>query len=310
MNFEDNMKTKENHLYLAKCLACICVVFIHCPFPTRIGTAIDAVCRFAVPFFFMVSGYFLLPPNGTSDISAFRKAILRRARKNGLLFLVAFILCEVVLDIWKGSVDWDRFSIPNILILFLLNQGPVLDNQYHLWYLLATVCAYAAFYIAPKFFADHRKKLVVVWGILFVTVDWMTRGKSFLFCGNQYSGQFFLLNGWVAGIFFFLLGMNIRDSIVQRDLMYQTAKKLVGGCRQYLVVVTLYAVAVLERMLAVGKNLSAYVYLVHLPLVKLLVFESKAAGFGKPILVVFLSVLLALGIAWVKSNRYLRFSKK
>ena len=41
-----------------KGIACICVVFMHCEFPGVLGTAIQCVSRFCVPFFFMVSGYY------------------------------------------------------------------------------------------------------------------------------------------------------------------------------------------------------------------------------------------------------------
>lgn len=38
------------------------VVFMHCEFPGILGTAVQAVSRFCVPFFFMVSGYFCFKP--------------------------------------------------------------------------------------------------------------------------------------------------------------------------------------------------------------------------------------------------------
>lgn len=45
-----------------KGIACIFVVFMHCEFPGVIGTAVQAISRFCVPFFFMVSGYFCFRP--------------------------------------------------------------------------------------------------------------------------------------------------------------------------------------------------------------------------------------------------------
>lgn len=41
-----------------KGIACILVVFIHVKFPGDFGQAVQAIARFAVPFFFMVSGYY------------------------------------------------------------------------------------------------------------------------------------------------------------------------------------------------------------------------------------------------------------
>ena len=45
-----------------KGIACMFVVFMHCEFPGIMGTAVQAVSRFCVPFFFMVSGYFCFRP--------------------------------------------------------------------------------------------------------------------------------------------------------------------------------------------------------------------------------------------------------
>lgn len=54
---------RRNHaLDFVKGVACIAVVFMHCEFPGRLGTLVQCLVRFAVPFFFMVSGYFCFRP--------------------------------------------------------------------------------------------------------------------------------------------------------------------------------------------------------------------------------------------------------
>lgn len=45
-----------------KGIACICVIFMHCEFPGVVGIVVQAVSRFSVPLFFMVSGYFCFYP--------------------------------------------------------------------------------------------------------------------------------------------------------------------------------------------------------------------------------------------------------
>jgi hypothetical protein len=55
----------KQYNYCLDCLkgiACIFVVFMHCEFPGMLGTAVQAISRFCVPFFFMVSGYFCFRP--------------------------------------------------------------------------------------------------------------------------------------------------------------------------------------------------------------------------------------------------------
>lgn len=52
-------------LDFVKGLACIFVVLMHCEFPGLLGTAVQAISRFCVPLFFMVSGYFCFKPEIT-----------------------------------------------------------------------------------------------------------------------------------------------------------------------------------------------------------------------------------------------------
>ena len=49
---------KNNTLELLKLFASYMVVFIHVFFHGNAGIAVDALARFAVPFFFLVSGYY------------------------------------------------------------------------------------------------------------------------------------------------------------------------------------------------------------------------------------------------------------
>lgn len=65
------MKAKKQYNYcldFIKGIACIFVVFMHCEFPGVLGTAVQAVSRFCVPFFFMVSGYFCFLPSIASNM--------------------------------------------------------------------------------------------------------------------------------------------------------------------------------------------------------------------------------------------------
>ena len=47
-----------------KGVACVFVVFMHCEFPGIMGIVVQAVSRFSVPLFFMVSGYFCFRSGG------------------------------------------------------------------------------------------------------------------------------------------------------------------------------------------------------------------------------------------------------
>lgn len=52
------MKVKNHCLNLWKGAAAFAVILIHCPLPGAPGRMVEAVARFAVPLFFLISGYF------------------------------------------------------------------------------------------------------------------------------------------------------------------------------------------------------------------------------------------------------------
>ena len=55
----EQSKGDNRTLYFWRGLACLSVVLIHCMLPTGLGVIACALARFAVPLFFMVSGYYL-----------------------------------------------------------------------------------------------------------------------------------------------------------------------------------------------------------------------------------------------------------
>ncbi len=60
-------KKRNYTLDFVKGIACICVVLMHCEFPGYLGTLVQCVSRFCVPFFFMISGYFCFKKNKSTD---------------------------------------------------------------------------------------------------------------------------------------------------------------------------------------------------------------------------------------------------
>lgn len=43
---------------IEKAIAAYAIIFIHCLFPSKLGIIFDCIGRFAVPLFFIISGYF------------------------------------------------------------------------------------------------------------------------------------------------------------------------------------------------------------------------------------------------------------
>ena len=61
------MKLRWNSLDCLKGIACIAVVLIHYNFPGDFGLAVKSFCRFAVPVFLIISGFFFLSDGKMDD---------------------------------------------------------------------------------------------------------------------------------------------------------------------------------------------------------------------------------------------------
>ena len=98
------MKQYNYCLDFIKGIACIFVVFMHCEFPGITGTLVQAISRFCVPLFFMVSGYFCYRSVATQQGDAvtncsqwlFNKKVkhILKITINASLFYLLFVIIQ------------------------------------------------------------------------------------------------------------------------------------------------------------------------------------------------------------------------
>ena len=129
---------------VCRLVASIAVVFIHCRMPGNLGEIANGLARFAVPFFFIVSGYFSF--HATTE--QIRKRILGIVKINivsTLLYLLwkgykaRYIFCQNLFLWFKETL-----SIRNIASWIFLNTNPFSE---HLWYLNAAFICYCLLYL-------------------------------------------------------------------------------------------------------------------------------------------------------------------
>ena len=123
-------------------IAAILVIAIHTAPLADLWPAGDfwltrCLARIAVPFFFMTTGYFLMPRPGSFSPRSF----LRRAGKLGRIYVVA-ILLYLPLNIYSGQLE---LSHP---IRWLIFDG----TFYHLWYLPAAILGLAIIFAVAWIF--------------------------------------------------------------------------------------------------------------------------------------------------------------
>ncbi|MBV9078116.1 MAG: acyltransferase [Methylobacteriaceae bacterium] len=187
---------RETGIDALRYVAFLAVVLIHLPSyavpaDTRVsgGAILDQICRFAVPYFFIASGFFL----GGSR----RPAAAQIARFVGRL-LPVFAAWEVVYLVAHGTT-WADISDPALWRSTVLRGGP----GYHLWYLPSLgVCVTLAILLK-----DARPAVLLGAGVATFAVglafgpyrDWLGLPSI----GDTRTGPWF-------GLVFVLAGLRIR----------------------------------------------------------------------------------------------------
>ena len=329
----ENVPKQYNYcLDFIKGLACIFVVFMHCEFPGMTGVAVQAISRFCVPFFFMVSGYFCFRPllqqvdnskvvavNGRCDSVIIKRKICHIAKITfyASLFYLAFVLLRQALFHNQNL----SFGKGQVLIWLFFNQPFVIAG--HLWFLFALLYAYVFYGILEWF--NLRKFAYVLACIMFVVYVCLAQGA---YLAGVHIPNYFYRNWLIEAFPYFMLGHWIHENqdrikisnktlfliIFVTTLLCLVERKIMG--RDFGVnIVTIpqvfalfvYAVKNPARhkgaMQRLGHNCSMMVYIIHIAIWVLLarllykylgITENLLALYLKPVLVVVFSILFAL----------------
>lgn len=190
---------KNKFLNLQKLIAVYFVVCIHCKFPGVIGDIIESLARFAVPFFFMVSGYYCLYQDKTDELVKMKNKIIRTLKLlivanfiyvmwNGLRF---YILGNSFNEIVENTLT--AFSPDKWFHIIVFNDNTI---STHLWFLQALLYCYIFMFIVLK----YKGYLIsyIISGSLLITHFICSYGFGL--------GGYYIRNAWFNGIPFFILG--------------------------------------------------------------------------------------------------------
>jgi len=194
---------KNNTLELLKLLASYMVVFIHVSFYGKIGVIADALARFAVPFFFLVSGFY------SYQIPC--EKIKKRIR-NILTLLIFAAICYNIFEIatllcWNTDglvARFNKYTDLSTFINLLIFNMPVSSG--HLWYLLAIFYVYVIFYFSTMLHVKDKAIFIISLFLLFLHV---LLGEGLSILGIVLPFQF-VRNFAVMGIPFFALGLFVK----------------------------------------------------------------------------------------------------
>ena len=148
-------------LNTVKFIAAMFVIFIHIQFPDNFGIAVNSIARFAVPFFFMVSGYYCYYEN----IEVQYKKLINKIKKMFgfiCIYNLLYFLLRIINNIFNHNniIDFlsEMISSKSIFNFIIFNESPV---WWHLWFLNALLYCYIIFMLFNKIKFDKRIYILI-----------------------------------------------------------------------------------------------------------------------------------------------------
>lgn len=203
------IETRERNqsIELCRLVAAIAVVFLHVPLPDPIGGWIGCMARFAVPFFFLVSGYFSFARD-----SAWAKRRLWQVLKLNVYATLPFLLWKY-LGFYRGSslldfLRWEVFPKNAFMDWLLRHINPAAG---HLWFLAALVPCYGSLWLYGKLReGEERNNHPLYLTGFFLMVIYFLFSTILPINGTAVPYMTYR-NGWFLGLPLFLLGMFLHE---------------------------------------------------------------------------------------------------
>lgn len=161
-------RQRNSNIDLTRIFACIAVVGLH-TFPREhsVGTLLAYyLCGFAIPFFFMSSGYFLLNRGKINWNYPLKKAfsIIRLV----VLWNLVFDILKSVFKVYStGKLNIEWLDIPQDIIKSFLQKG----EMGHFWYLGSLIIIYMLLPWISQKSLEQKKLLLFSMGIVCFTVQ-------------------------------------------------------------------------------------------------------------------------------------------
>lgn len=325
-----------------KAIACIAVVIIHYnisggSIPAVVGLAMKTVCRFAVPVFLCVSGFFL---SSSKELDS--RKILQKVRRIGkLLFWSAlFYACYTCIYNLATAEHWDLAAYVSErltatkLVKLMLTHDPFVYS--HLWFMIALIFCYL---FVLFFLCDQNRKCIYVLAPLCLVAFNCMQEFHILptsIAVPEMSSRIYIYNSFLfRALPAFLIGMILRDqcehitamkipnallwglavlgcgvSLLERKLFFES-QFYIGS---YVTWIALMVWAIRNPdagnglLVHIGRDLSMYVYILHIAVgkgVDLLGGKLRLWGhtpyyIARPAVVLVLTLLVAEAVFSVK----------
>ena len=318
-------------LNVIKTFAIFAIIYIHCGLfsISNKSLLIDALCRFAVPFFFLISGFYSFFENDKKAIEKYKLRIIRLIK----LFIIANLL-YFVFNIITLNLNWleyliSIFTLKAIINLIIFNQSPIVQ---HLWFIGALIYCYILYYILLKIKLSP-KKLYILIPILLIALTLL--GEMSIYHGFKID-IYVYRNFLFTGLPFFTLGyliheknINISEKIIiiafiSGLILTLMESQLIGKCELFIGVI-IFTIALFIwcvqfphrlnfKILGwIGGKLYALMYILHIMVVKLFLQNNISLNYFNqylhinwlyfnPILIFIITALISAILYYLNKN--------
>ncbi len=288
-----------------KALACIFIILIHCKFPGLLGDICEALARFGVPMFFVISGKFLLSKKDVTPSEIRNRlnkkiiALIKIIIPIWLFYTVYSLLYSLTVGYTVGRWASEKYNLFEFSRLILFNSGKfIYDFTYafdHLWFIFALLYVYILVFIFARFVRRWAFPLFAGLSLLlyvlellqtyypirpfdisvstwYVVRNWLFVGVPFTMLGVWFEDRIdkdFALCNMQSGLLF--TGIGILLSIVE-FYIWGNKEVYIGSLFVVVGVLILSAVAnnsKADALSFIGKSLSSYIYYMHVFVISL-----------------------------------------
>lgn len=312
-----NEDSRNYSLDALKLVASFFVVFIHVSFGGVFGDVVQELAGFAVPIFFLTSGYFSY--NAVQNLD-FHK-VIKRMKSILLIFVVALVLYSLLYIALNGSKAFlSFFAIRDTYIRFIVFNN--FQNTFFtpLWFLPALIYCYLIALLLMRL----KLTRVLPLGMVFFVAQVVLSG---VMMKRYQMSDVFVRNFLIAGLPYFSAGYYIR---LHKDFFCKIGKKpmlfiLVASLALFFVLhftidlaevavigvaISLFALSVQgnfcvkqEIWQLVLQKVSLFIYILHWPIWNLMCyFHWNGFDWLNPIIVLVVTFLLSLLTAFLSGK--------
>ncbi len=200
------MNNKNLCLDTLKGLGCFFVVFMHICFPGVVGRYIVNIGGFAVPVFYMISGYYIFKESKEKTEQALKRKTLRMAKLCAIISVIYCVWNILISRFGDGKQSvavfvHKHFTITNFVKFLLIQNTDIFGGRSPYWFLYSLLLAYIIIWMLLK---SEKWR----YAYLLIPVSFICRSYVL----SIELGWDYYNNIWLSALPYILIGIFVRDN--------------------------------------------------------------------------------------------------